>query len=448
MKSNTIIRNDAISSPKRKESPTRKRGMNRHKKGSVRNINGAVYVDFYYMEERVRENTRLPWSEKNSALARKQLDRIHSAIELGTFRFAEVFPYSRKKYYFQKKEQETMGIELQPNQVSCGEFIQEWYELLRDSGRVTERTLLGYNDLIRNYLKPFFGPLSFEELNLLVFDKFFSWARKQKLRGYTVSNATLNKCMTVLKMVCKGAVHHYKWGNQFHPFLDYKKLSVDDPYHKVRPFSLQEQERLIAVLPDHWKPYFKFAFSTGLRQGEQIGLKSKDIDWEKGALHIKRAMTRDESGRPIEGKTKNQYSRRTIKLLPVMRDALREQKRIHERLDSPEYFFCTPRGARIHPSNFRRKVWLPALKQADLKIRDMRQTRHSFATNALSCGENPLWIASVLGHRNTEMIIKVYSKYIERSSGSSDGKTFNDLYQGNNSNDGEPFFGQNLGKTG
>jgi integrase len=43
----------------------------------------------------------------------------------------------------------------------------------------------------------------------------------------------------------------------------------------------------------------------------------------------------------------------------------------------------------------------------------MKQTRHSFATVALSCGESPLWIAKVMGHRNTEMVIKVYSKYIE-----------------------------------
>ena len=45
----------------------------------------------------------------------------------------------------------------------------------------------------------------------------------------------------------------------------------------------------------------------------------------------------------------------------------------------------------------------------------MKQTRHSFATVAMSCGENPLWIAKVMGHKNTEMIIKVYSKYIENA---------------------------------
>jgi len=59
----------------------------------------------------------------------------------------------------------------------------------------------------------------------------------------------------------------------------------------------------------------------------------------------------------------------------------------------------------------------------------MKQTRHSFATVALSCGESPLWIAKVMGHRNTEMVIKVYSKYIENAAGFSDGAAFNEVTQ-------------------
>ena len=60
----------------------------------------------------------------------------------------------------------------------------------------------------------------------------------------------------------------------------------------------------------------------------------------------------------------------------------------------------------------------------------MKQTRHSFATNALSCGENPLWIAKVMGHRNADMIIKVYGKYIEDATGIKDGSNLDALYQG------------------
>ena len=68
------------------------------------------------------------------------------------------------------------------------------------------------------------------------------------------------------------------------------------------------------------------------------------------------------------------------------------------------------------------------MKKASIQYREMKQTRHSFATNALSCSENPLWIAKIMGHRDTNMIIKVYSKYIMDATGSSDGSKFDNLY--------------------
>ena len=67
------------------------------------------------------------------------------------------------------------------------------------------------------------------------------------------------------------------------------------------------------------------------------------------------------------------------------------------------------------------------MKRAGLVYREMKQTRHTFTTLALSCGENPLWIARVMGHRNTEMIIKVCSKYIKDAGGSRDGGLINGI---------------------
>ena len=58
----------------------------------------------------------------------------------------------------------------------------------------------------------------------------------------------------------------------------------------------------------------------------------------------------------------------------------------------------------------------------------MKQTRHSFATNALSYGENPLWIAKVMGHRNADMIIKVYGKFIEDARDTADGDSLTKAY--------------------
>jgi integrase len=142
-------------------------------------------------------------------------------------------------------------------------------------------------------------------------------------------------------------------------------------------------------------------------------------------------MTLDENGKKTMGATKNRYSRRTIRLVPVMLEVLEAQKAVHEEFKG-FFFFCTTTGAQIDLNNLRDRVWTPALNRANLKYRELKQTRHSFATIALGCGENPLWIAQVMGHRNTDMIIRVYGKYIEKAQGRQDGGLFNSAQQEGN----------------
>jgi integrase len=130
----------------------------------------------------------------------------------------------------------------------------------------------------------------------------------------------------------------------------------------------------------------------------------------------------------MEGPTKNIFSRRDIKVTPVIQKALEAQMAIYEKFKG-EYLFSDSNGRRILPASLRKQIWLPALKKANVQFREMKQTRHSFATIALSCGESPLWIAKTMGHRDTNMIIKVYGKYVENASGSKDGTMLNAVYQ-------------------
>jgi integrase len=170
--------------------------------------------------------------------------------------------------------------------------------------------------------------------------------------------------------------------------------------------------RKAAPLPDHWKPCFEFAFASGVSQGEQRAIKPENIDWVNETLSINSAMTLDENGKTIEGPCKTKYRRRKIKLSSRMLCALQNQKRIYDQFQG-KYFFCNETGSLFDPSNVRADVWIPALKKAGLAYRDMKQTRHSFGTHQLSKGTNPLKIAKVMGHRDAEMVLKVYGKYID-----------------------------------
>ena len=53
-------------------------------------------------------------------------------------------------------------------------------------------------------------------------------------------------------MICANAAIEYGWGAAYNPFFGFKKLPEDDTYEKLSPFSIEEQIKLLSVLPNHW----------------------------------------------------------------------------------------------------------------------------------------------------------------------------------------------------
>jgi len=53
-----------------------------------------------------------------------------------------------------------------------------------------------------------------------------------------------------------------------------------------------------------------------------------------------------------------------------------------------------------------------AIKRAGLRYRPPRQTRHTYASLSLSAGENPMFVATQMGHRDWGMIRKRYGRWI------------------------------------
>ena len=105
------------------KSAYRKVGLNRNKEGSVRKINGMVYVDFLYLGKRVRESSDLEWNEANARVVRGQLDKIIVAIKAGTFRFADVFPNSKLREYFKQEEILAYGLKKTPDSVRLKDLL-------------------------------------------------------------------------------------------------------------------------------------------------------------------------------------------------------------------------------------------------------------------------------------------------------------------------------------
>lgn len=409
-------------------SVARKTGINAGKFGSVYERNGMVFVDFRYLGKRIRESSGLPTNKENMKTVRGQLDRINEKILTNEFHFAEIFPQSINKDQITILERKKSGYKESPKEIGCKSYIPEWLETRYKTGKIAVNTYLKYQSNVHNYLLPFFGEATFADINLSSIEKFSVWAKSKKVGDRFVTNYMVNANLKLLKQVCNHASLYYSWGTEFNPFHGHSYLPENDSKDGIFPLKLSEQKNIISNIDEHFQQMVLFAFRTGVRFSELIGLKPSDMNYESRIIQIRRSIKRSFGNTFIEGPTKNRYSNRAIKIDDdVLWNAIAEQNEKQQSLNS-EYFFCTKEGNLIHPSNYINRYWKPVFKKTGISYRSPKQTRHSFCTNCLSLGEQPDWVAKVMGHRNIDMIVNRYSRYVENISGVADGEKIKNAF--------------------
>jgi len=171
------------------------------------------------------------------------------------------------------------------------------------------------------------------------------------------------------------------------------------------PFTTDEIEKIILNLDAPMGNQMTFAFWTGLRTGEIIGLRASDLQLDKNRLLVRRSVSRGVL------KTTKTNKQRWVHLLPPAKAALEAQLKL----------FGAPDGW-VFPNPFTKKRWKNeskitrrwkrALAAAAIRYRRPYQTRHTFASMHLSSGENVMYVAQQMGHADWSMLIKVYGHWI------------------------------------
>jgi integrase len=185
---------------------------------------------------------------------------------------------------------------------------------------------------------------------------------------------------------------------------------------QIDPFSFPEMKAFLDAVDPHYVAYFTTAFLSGMRPNEMLALKWLHVDFDMRCISIREGRVQG-----IEGPPKTVSSSRDVDMLEPLRQVL-----LQHRAASPQdavYVFRNRHGNPLGVDNLRNKVWYPALKKAGLRMRTMYQTRHTFASLMLSHGEDPLWIARMLGHTTLQMVFQHYGKFI-RNRARKDGGRF------------------------
>ena len=196
-----------------------------------------------------------------------------------------------------------------------------------------------------------------------------------------------------------------------------KRLSNLTPRKDAQPFSLDEIAQVLSACDElagqnpkaFWfKCACVVAFFTGLRSGELLALKWENIDFLAGKIFVKATINRTGITSP-----KTSSSLREVELLPIVAKELGAYARACGDKCKGFVFRDFDNKPFIHTSGEWGELWRAVLASAGLSYRRFYNTRHSFASVMISKGENIMWVSKMLGHKNANITLSTYAKYVE-----------------------------------
>jgi len=308
-------------------------------------------------------------------------------ISVGTFSYAQHFPNSNSKAAKQfRKNGKTVSVE---------EATIEWFK--RAEKRCAASTIRDYLNILKCYIIPEFGAYKLDELRP---SDIKNWMAK--VQG-TITNKRINNILIPLRQAYREAYEDEIIENN--PLSRVRNLPINT--REPKPFNLNEIAKILNQLDGQNRNFIQFAFYTGLRTSELIGLKWEDVDIENNRIHVRRAIVRNK-----EKSTKTSSGLRTVDLLPDAKAALTGQKQHTEQ--TSEFVFHDPRSNSRWKDDqaIRKVIWTPALKLSGVKYRSPYHTRHTYASMMLMNRNDPMYVAQQMGHKDWGMIRTNYGRWI------------------------------------
>lgn len=280
------------------------------------------------------------------------------------------------------------------------QYLKMWLKSANNS--LKANTVHQYRAMCDANVIPFIGSLKLKTLNPLQMDTFFGDIKEQ---GRPMPSIRIT--YGVLKSAFSKAV-------------DWKMLAtnpldgVDKPKSEAPEFTvwtpLQAKQFIKANADHRMAVLWELALSTGMRQGEMLGLRWEDLSFSTNMIHVRHNLS--EHNGKITGlhKTKTKTSRRNINVAPSLMNAFRavRHRQIEEGNATTHYVFCT-RDGNPHLKGNIHTYFKTAIRTAGVPEIRFHDMRHTHATMLLSMGVPIKVVAERLGHSNVQTTLHTYA---------------------------------------
>jgi len=184
----------------------------------------------------------------------------------------------------------------------------------------------------------------------------------------------------------------------------------------IRFLDRDELEAFLAAVDVCAEPYghidrafFRTAAMTGMRQGELLALRWRDVDWKVKRVRVRRGYVRGELGTP-----KSKSGERAVPMATRVAEELRGQRGHSPFLKDDDLVFAHPETGVMLPLSPMRRRFKSALKAAGVRDIRFHDLRHTFGTRmAASPNISMRNIQEWMGHRDYRTTL-IYADYEPR----------------------------------
>lgn len=304
------------------------------------------------------------------------------------------------------------GAYVEPSKLTVAEYLKRW---LADYAKpkVAGNTLERWEQIVDKHLTPALGNRPLKDLTPLDIQAYYSRELASgRLDGSGgLSRRTVHHHHRLLFQALKQAV---KWR-----ILAINPAEAVEPPKPEKPdIEVLDNEELGKLLnvarPTRSYPAILLAATTGMRRGEVLGLRWRDVDLDKHLLAVSQSLEETKDGLRMKA-PKTQTSRRSISLPGITVEALRAHKiaQAQERLqlglgrNDEGLVFTTLDGEPVRPRNLT-KEFTRLVKRAGGHRITFHGLRHTHITALLKDGTNPKVVSERAGHSSVAVTLQLY----------------------------------------
>ncbi len=278
-------------------------------------------------------------------------------------------------------------------------YLTQWLETSVRSTCARE-TYRRYKTVVDNQLIPNVGRVKVNKLTTLNVEQLYAVIEKSggSPRTCQLAGITLGKAMSHAEK--HGLVRSNPVRLVPKPKVEYREMDVWTEPECQQFLSSSKDDPLFAL--------YQLALTSGMRQGELLGLRWSDIDFGSNTVVVQRTL--EEVRGQLREKPPKRDSRRSIVLPPVTMQSLAQHQRNMLQSGLGECpVFCDSNGGWLRKSNLTRRSFSPLVKKAGVRRIRFHDLRHTHATLLLQAGENVKVVSERLGHRSIEITLKIYA---------------------------------------